>query len=179
MFGEIFGFIRDVIQFIWPFQIVRQWEMGGVEEFGKFIRVVGPGCWPMIPWFTNIRTISMVPAIVETARQDITLQDGSLLSFATGARVQITDFALAVYTIDNSHQTTQELIRGITSDKLAQVDAGRLAPEKRSRLLTDLTKWVNAESQKFGVTVDSVWFTTFVQNVRTFRLLQDNAVDKW
>lgn len=174
--GEFFRALLDVIQYVWPFRIINQWEQGGFYMFGKFQHVVGPGCWPVIPWFTEIRDLSMVPALVSTPKKDITLSDTSTLHFAMTGWVQVTDFNLAVNTIDNYHQTTQELIEAVMCEKCADVDAARLQPDKRARLLADLTRWVNAESEVFGVTVTKLRFTTFVLNVKTIRLLTDTGI---
>jgi regulator of protease activity HflC (stomatin/prohibitin superfamily) len=178
--GDFLRVILDSIQYLWPFRLVKPWERGGYYVFGRFWRVVPPGVFPVIPWFTEVMTISVVPAIVETTRQDITLQDGkTVLSFAASAVVQVVDFNLAVNTIDNFHQTTQELIRAVLAEKLAQVDAERLAPEKRGRLLADLRRWIDEEARTFGVEVQKLRFPTFILNARTYRLLQDTQSNPW
>jgi hypothetical protein len=55
------------------------------------------------------------------------------------------------------------------------VDPDRLSPERRGRLLGDLTRWVNEEIEPWGMTSDRVRFVTFVRNARTLRLMQDGA----
>jgi len=72
-------------------------------------------------------------------------------------------------------ETTQERITAIVATKLAEVDAAPLAPEKRGRLLTDLRKWVDADTQKYGVETSDLCFTAFLVNP-PFRFLDDNAV---
>lgn len=171
--SEFLRLVLDAIQFIWPLRIVQEWERGGYYVRGRWWREVGPGMYAVLPWFTEVRCISVVPAIVSTGRQDITLSDGTLLSFTASATVRVANLNLAVNSVDNYTETTQELVAAVLAEKLAEVDAGRIAPEKRGRLLADLRRWVATEAGTFGVEVTQLRFTTFVTNVRTFRLLQD------
>jgi regulator of protease activity HflC (stomatin/prohibitin superfamily) len=175
----ILRLILDSLEYLWPFRIVRQWARGGYYIFGRYWRSVGPGLYPVVPFFTNVLEISVVPAILGTPRIDITLQDGSTLSFTAAATVEVVDFALAINTVDKYAQTTQELLGAILAQRLADVDRGRLAPDKRGRLLADLLRWLNEESLVFGVSITKVRFTTFLLNVKNFRLLQETHAELW
>jgi hypothetical protein len=177
--GDFLRVILDSIQFLWPFRLVRQWERGGYYVAGRWWKEVGPGCYPVVPWFTEVREISTVPAIVSTPKQDITLTDGSTLHFSVSASVRVFDLNLAVNTVDSYHQTTQELVAAVLADKLARVKAERLAPETRGALLASLRNAVAAEASLFGVEVTKIWFTNFVLKAKTFRLLQDTPVSPW
>lgn len=173
--GELARLLVQWIEFLWPLRLVRQWETGGYYWFGRFQHTIGPGCYPVIPWFSEVREISVVPAIIRTARLDITLSDGSSLTFGASAWAKVTDYNKAVNSVDNYTETAEELLAAVLAEKLAQVDAQRVQPEKRARLLSDLERWVNAESLSFGVEITQLRFTTFVTNVRTYRLLQDTS----
>lgn len=177
--GDFLRVILDSIQFLWPFRIIKAWESGNYYVFGRYWRTLGPGCYPVVPWFTDVHEVPVVPAIVETARQDITLKDGTVLSFSASAWACVVDVNLAVNTVDDYHQTTQELIRAVLADKLAEVAAERLRPEGRGRLLSDLRRWVDEEARQFGIEISKLRFTSFVTNARTFRLLQDSGVAPW
>lgn len=175
-FGRL---LLDVIKFIWPFRIITEWERGGIYIFGHYWRSVGPGLYPLIPWFTNILDLSVVPSIIKTPRLDIMLQDGSTLSFAAAATVKVMDFNLAINTVDKYAETTHELVSAVLAERLAAVDITRLAPDRRGRLLSDLLRWLNDESLVFGVQIQKVRFTTFIRNVRTYRLMQDTEASAW
>jgi regulator of protease activity HflC (stomatin/prohibitin superfamily) len=180
MMGDFLRLLLDSIQFLWPFRKVEQWERGQYYIFGKAMWVVGPGVWPLIPWFMEVRERSTVPGIVRGNRQDITLRDGSWLSFSASAIVRVADLNLALNTVDQYDETVQELLEAVLADKLAQVEVSRLAPEKVNRLLADLTRWVADEAAAFGVEVHRVRFVTFVHKPRIFRLLGDTqAFNSW
>lgn len=172
------GFLRvlfDSIAYLWPFRIIKTWQRGGLYEYGKFIRVLGPGCWPIIPFFTDVLEISVVPAIVRTPRLDITLSDGSSLTFAAAAWAKVASYDLAINTVDDFKETTQELMAAVLAEQLAEIDGARVQPSRRKGLIKTLTVEINKESSLFGIEVTGLRFTTFVTSVRTYRLLQDQA----
>lgn len=176
MFGEIFGFLRDSVQFIWPFRIVEEWERAGYYVCGRWWKEMGPGLKVVVPWFCTVRTVATVDAIVGTGRQDITLADGRTLSFAATAKAKVVDVNLALNSVDDYHETMQELLASVLADKIAQVDADRLSPEKRGRLFSDLRRWVSEEAGVYGIEISNVRFTSFVLNPKTLRLLIDQQM---
>ena len=178
--NDFLRLVLDSVQFLWPLRLVEPWERAVYSVCGRWTFEVGPGVYPIVPWFCEVRQQSVVTAILGTPRQDITLSDGSTLTFAATAKVRVANALLACLSVDDYHETTQELIGSVLAEKLAEVDAKRLEPEARKRLLADLRRWINAESMEWGVEVSHLRFTTFVLNVKTFRLLQESqAVAPW
>lgn len=173
--GELVKLIIDALQFAWPFRRVLQWERGGYLVCGRWWKEVGPGVYLVVPWFMDVTEISVAEAICGTARQDITLSDGSMLSFSATCTARVVDVKLAICSVDEYQTTTQELLASVLADKLAEVDAARLAHDKRGRLFADLKRWVAEEARGYGVEVSKVRFTSFVTNVKTHRLLIDQA----
>ncbi len=177
---EFLRLLLDAIAYVWPLRIVREWERGGYYVLGRWKREVGPGMYPVLPWFTEVTETSVAEAIVGTGRQDITLSDGSMLSFAATATVGVVDVRLALNAVDSYTETMQELLASVLADKLAEVDAARLAPEKRARLFADLRRWVAAEALAYGIEVRTVRFTSFIVNAKAHRLIIDqNTVANW
>ena len=173
--GDLWKALVDSIAYIWPFRLVQQWERGGYMVCGRWWKEVGPGVYPVVPWFTNVHEISIAEAICGTSRQDITLSDGTTLSFSATCTARVVNVKLAICSVDEYQTTTQELLASVLADKLAEVDAARLSFEKRGRLFADLKRWVAEEARGYGVEVSKVRFTSFVVNVKTHRLLIDQA----
>lgn len=171
----IAGLIIQVIEFIWPFKIVEQFEKGCYYIFGRQKWVVGPGLWPVLPWFFTIRTVSVVPGIISTGRKDITLADGRNLSFEASAYAQVVDADKAINSIDQYQETAQEILASVLADKLGDIDPERLSAAKRGRLFSDLKRWVAEEALEWGLEISKVRFTSFVLSVRTYRLLIDQG----
>lgn len=173
--GDFGRFLLDCFAYIWPFRIVREWERGGFLVFGRWKKEVGPGCYFVVPFFMDVHDISIAEAICGTPRLDITLKDRSTLSFSASATVKVTDVTKAVTGVEEYKETIRELLAAVLAEKLADVDADRLAPDKRGRLLTDLRRWVQAEAEPYGVEVRNVRFTSFLQNAKAHRLIIDQT----
>lgn len=167
--------IGEWLSFIWPLEKVNQWERGLLYRYGRVVRELEPGVYFILPWFHEIRAESVVQGIVQTPRIDITLKDGTLLTLQASATVRVKDLNKAVNMVDAYEETTQELITAVIAEKLAEVEAERVSPDKRGRLLADLRRWVAAEAEVFGVEVEKIRFTTFVLKARPFRLMGDEA----
>ena len=172
--SDFFRLIGEWLQFIWPLRKVNQWEQGLRYRFGRYCRVLEPGIYWATPWFAEIKAESVVKGVVQTPRIDITASDGTLVTAQASATVRVIDLNLAMNTVDAYLETTQELLTAVLAERMAKVDATRLAPEGRGRLLSDLARWVQEECN-FGVEVSKLRFTTFVVNPRPFRLLGDAA----
>lgn len=163
--------ILGFIEYLWPFRIVHQWEQGGYYVFGRMWKVVGPGCYVVVPFFTWLSEVSIVPYMVSTPRLDVTLLDGKNLSFYASAWAQVVDYNLAHNTVEDYALTTRELVEAVIADRLARVKPSRLEPENRADLLRDLTDWCNKETSEFGIQITKVRFSTFILNARTYRLV--------
>ena len=178
--SEFLRVLLEFIEFLWPLRRVEQWEMGGYYVFGRWWKEVAPGVWPIVPWFCDVKTVSVAEAIVGTGRQDITLSDKSMLSFAATATVQVNNIYSALNLVDAYTETMQELLASVLAEKLAEVDAVRLEPEKRGRLFADLQRWVAKEAEQYGIEVKKVRFTSFILNARAHRLIIDqNQIASW
>ena len=178
--GDFVRLLIEIVQFIWPFRIVSQWEEGGYYIFGKWWKKVTTGLYFVIPFFTDVHTLSKAEAIVGTGRLDITLSNGNTLSFSATANVRVADVYLALNEVENPHQTAAELIKSVLAEQLAEIDPDRLRPRRRGNLFKELQDVVAAEAARFGIEVKKIRFTSFVLNVRTYRLLMDQqAAELW
>lgn len=173
--GELVRLVIEIVQLLWPFRMVRPWERAGYMICGYWWKEVGHGVYPVIPWFFDVHTVSVAEAICGTQRLDVTLSNGSTLSFQATCTARVTDVRKAVCSVDDFATTTQELLASVLADKLADVDAERLAPNKRGRLFSDLKRWVAEEAALYGVEVSRVRFTSFILTTRTYRLLVDQS----
>lgn len=171
--GDFLRVLLDSISYLWPFEIIRQYELGGMYLFGRFRRVLSPGLYFRVPFFQHVINVTAVPYMVVTPRMDLTMRDGRPLSVVASAWVKVSDFNLAINTVDSFHSTTTEIIKAVVADRLARVQPTRLEPENRADLLRDLTGWVAQEAGEYGINVEKVRFSTFVLGARTYRLLGD------
>lgn len=172
--SELVRLLVEICQFIWPFRLVHEWERAGYYVCGRYWREVGPGLKLVMPWFCDVMPVSVVPALVSTGREDVTLSDGSNCSFRAMATVQVVDVKLALNAIDNYHESTQELVGSFIAEQIALVDTARLQPEKRKAYIAKLQNDLAKEAAGFGVEVSKLRFPSFVLGIRTHRLLLDS-----
>jgi hypothetical protein len=177
--NDFLRLILDSLEFAWPFRRVELFERALYTICGRWQWEVGPGIWPILPWFCDVDAVAMSKGIIGTPWVDITLQDGRLLSCKASAIVRVVNLGRAVNRVDAFMESSQELLHAVVADKLADVAAERLAPEGRRRLVGDLRRWVNAEAAEFGIEFADLRFTTFVINPRPYRILGDGAVAPW
>ena len=186
----------DILTEFWPFVVIEEWEQGVPQVFGR-VQDTGwlswvadqlyvpfrakngalvPGLYFVIPWFTHIEPVDIVPAPIGTPMLNITLRKGKTLSFSVTAVVSVDNPILAVTRVDDYEESASELITARLAEKLADVDEGRVDPENRKRLLVDLLRWCNEETSQYGVKVHSLRFTNFAFDQRAYRLLTDSAL---
>lgn len=175
--GDFLRLLIDAAQFLWPLRLVEQWEVGVCYVFGRYWRTVGPGAYFVIPWFMEVRSVGIVPAIYTTPLQNVTLRDGRALSFSATITVQVEDAAKALNDVDQWPETTVELLCGMLSERMADVEPTRLDPArgKRDRLLEELRTDADDQTQVFGVRVKAIRFSNFTVGIRTYRLVMDKA----
>lgn len=177
------GFLEVLSQWVgelWPFRRVKLYERALYTVCGRWQWEIGPGVYAVVPWFCEVDAEPMTKGIVGTPRIDITLKDGRLLCCAASAVVRVVDLRKAINNVDHFMESAQELLHAVIADKLSDVEADRLDPAGRRRLLSDLKRWVNEQAADFGVEFDQLRFTTFVMNPRPYRVLSDGApVASW
>lgn len=179
--GDFLRFLLDSIQFLWPMRLVHQWETGGFYVCGRYRGRLKPGLYFIVPWFMDVKEISSVAGMVATPRQDITIEDGTLVSFSASAWAKVIDYNLAQNNVYDYQRTTAETIQAVLADKIAQLSSERLAPEKRGRLLADLRRWIQEEASEYGVEISKLRFTSFITKARAHRFLMDSkdALSEW
>lgn len=174
--GDILRLLIDCFSYVWPARLVHEWEGGGYYVIGRWWKFVGPGVYFIVPFFSDVKTISMASAIVGTSRQDITLLDGTTLSFSATVWAKVVDVYKALNLVDEPTSTTQELLASLLADTLAETPVERLGSKRKStNLFKELEAKIKTEALEFGVEIRELRFTSFVLNVKTYRLLIDQT----
>lgn len=179
--SEFLQAILDFIKELWPIAVVEPWEHGVLFRMGTCKGGRAPGWYFVWPYADRMTTVSMLPAPIFTGRQDVTASDGTVVSFVGSAIVQVVDAERVLTGVDDYQESAREMLSSVLADRLASVDADRLKPEKRGRLLADLTRWADEELDPYGMEVSRVRFATFVSSARTYRIMQDqsNGMGMW
>ena len=113
--------IVDVAAFLWPFRIVWQWEAGAYYICGHYAFPVGVGCWPVVPFFFDVKSVNVVPDVVRTSEQTIELRDGSSLTFQAVARCHVADVNLALNRVVDYENNLVDDVEGHLGSSRARV----------------------------------------------------------
>lgn len=173
MLNDLWNIILQSIEFLWPAHIVSQWDESLHLRFGKRKRKVGPGGYFKIPWVDHYHDVSVAEWPVETGRLDLTTKDGRMLHCSAIAMTKVVDVDVASIKLHDYEHSASRLLGSALASALAGVDPERFAPEKRKGLGRTLDREVQEAFAPYGMHVESVDFTTFVLNPKTFLLLGD------
>lgn len=177
---DILRLLVDCASYIWPFRIVHQWERGCYYIFGKHIWTVGAGIYPVIPFFMDVKEISVVYQVIDLPLQSITVQTADskteVLTFSANVGISIFDAGLAFNAIDDYRNTVRKSCAGHLAEKLSTMDANRLTVEARGRLLAALRTTLNTEFRPYGIQVDDLRFTDYVPSAPVYRLFNDQTM---
>ena len=120
---DLLRLILDTVQFLWPFRKVEEWEQGVLYMRGRWWRhwpaqkglgwAVGPGIYLLLPWFMEVRPVSVVPAPDSTALQNITLRNGTVLNWSATIVRQVEHAPNALNQTDHWPKSTLEVASGL------------------------------------------------------------------
>ncbi len=169
-------FLVDLLREVWPFRVVEGWERGVMTFWSRPWRDIPPGIWPVVPYLMDVKTASVVPAMMFGAKQDVTLEDGTPVAFSAAALVQIHDVRRAIYNVDDFKETMQEKLEAVVADELVDSTSERFNTARARRgFLTRVTNRLGTEVAEYGVTVHAVTFRNFSLGLKTYRLLTDTS----
>lgn len=180
MISELLTILVQIVTLLWPIRIVEESERAGRFYCGHWWKEVGPGWYWNVPFFMDVKPLSIAKGIVATPRLDIPLSDGNRLTFSVSSTCRVVDVKLALLAMDDYKETTVELLSAVVADKLMDVDAERVKnPEKRGRLFADLKRWVQEEATEYGLEMTRVRFTSLIVDAPAMRLLGEQAASQW
>lgn len=173
--SEFLRLLLDSIAYLWPFRIVREYERGAYYVTGRFWKVMGPGLKLVCPFFTEIQIEGVVRDVYVTPLQTISTRGGGSLTFSATMTVTIADLGRAYNSVMRYSESARESASAILAEKLAEVDAEMLEPEKRGRLVAGCLSRLRSEIEPLGLAVETLRFNNFVKNMRAYRLFQDQT----
>ncbi len=166
----LFRLLLDSINYLWPFEVIHQWERGCYYVCGKFWKEMGPGLKFRPPFFTNLIILDVVPSTVHCTVETITTRDGGTLTYGPQFEIECINLTLAANRVTDHEDKARRDAWGILADVLAELPDGRLEPEKRRRMVMTCLKAINEKLTTYGMQCNDLTFTTFVRNMRTYRL---------
>jgi len=146
-------------------KIVKQFEQGLVERFGKYRMTLDPGLHIIVPFIERIRRIDMREIVVDVPPQEVITKDNVVVTVDAVVYYQATDPTKLVYNVQNfvlaATKLAQTNLRNVIGD--LQLDEALTSREVINTQLRDIldeatdvwgTKVVRVEIQRIDPPAD-------------------------
>lgn len=173
--NDLLRLILDSITYLWPVKIVMEYERGVYYVCGRYWKEMGPGPKLVPPFFAELRIESVVPDVYVTRLQSIETKDGKTLTYSATMEIEIVDLNAAYNRVHNYGESALETASAVLSEKLAEVGAEMLTPEKRGYLIAGCLGRLRTELSPLGLKVNTLRFNNFVRQMRIVRLFNDQS----
>ena len=142
------------------FYEVRQYEQAIVLQFGEPVRVVQEaGLKVKIPFIQNVVYYDTRLLNLDPPAQEIVLGDKKRLDVDSFTRYQIVDplkFYQTVRTEFQAQSKLEEIVNSSVRNVLGRITLQELLSEKRSEIMSDISKAVKHDASQIGVKVAEV-----------------------
>ena len=102
------------------FRLVRQWEKGLIEQFGRYQRTVDPGLRFIVPFVQNLHRIDMREQVVDVPPQEVITRDNVVVTVDAVVYYQATDPVKLKYNVANfimaATKLAQTNLRNVVGD---------------------------------------------------------------
>jgi len=141
--SDILRLVVDLATLLFPLRLVHPWERGLYFFCGRYVATLRPGCYPVLPWFSDVRTVSIVPSVHTTPLQTV-----GAVTFSASLVLRVTDPVAAYTTLERYEESALELAGAVLSDAVRAGSADLVA----------ITAQINAELSPHGVEITRLRF---------------------
>ena len=146
--AELLRLFLDLLATLFPLRLVSQSQRGVPFFFGRSPhRTLPPGIYPVVPWFTDVVPVSVVPHVYQTPVQTVGAR-----TFSASLVVRVTDAWAAYNTLEVWPESAVELAGAVLSDAVRECDTPNLGA---------VTARINDELAPHGIAVDRLRFLDF------------------
>ncbi|MDO8735361.1 MAG: paraslipin, partial [Elusimicrobiota bacterium] len=135
--------------------IIRPFEKGLVESFGKFSRTVGSGLNLIVPFYQTIRKVDMREQVLDVPPQDVITKDNVAVTVDAIIYFKVTDPFKVLYNVANFIQAAINLaqtnLRNVIGDMLLDETL-----TSRLKINTTLREVLDEATDAWGVKVTRV-----------------------
>jgi len=102
------------------FKLVKQYELGLIERFGRYEKTVGPGLRWVMPFIKNLRRVDMREQVVDVPPQEVITKDNVVVTVDAVVYYQATDPVKLKYNVANfivaATKLAQTNLRNVVGD---------------------------------------------------------------
>ena len=171
LFG-VFDHVMELLYEIWdwliPFEIVDQYEMGVVLRWGKYSRTVGPGFRWMWPFgIEDIMTATVVRTTSYLDVQSVTSADAKPVNVNAILVYKIGNIKRWLLEVDDAEDALHDMTYGIITEL---VETKMWAEVMKPAFMEEVTELVQEEAITWGARVEAVKLSDRVTS-KSLRLL--------
>lgn len=149
--AELLRLIMDLVSLLFPFRLVHQSQRGVLFLWGTSPRcTLSPGIYFVLPWFTDVVPVSVVPHVYQTPLQTV-----AGVSFSASLVVHVTDAWAAFNTLELWHESAVELASAVLSQEML-AGGGKVD-------MVAVQAQLNRELAAFGLSVDRLRFLDYAE----------------
>jgi hypothetical protein len=164
---SILDFLKTLLQ--WWF-IVAPWEQAVRARFGKHVKLFGPGAHFRIPFFDAVFIQNTRRRLMSIGSQTLTTKDRKLVTIHSTLGFVVSDVLRLQQTLHDPDGTIMQHVTALLSQDIATHRLEQCSP---ADVVNRVAAKLNLE--EFGLSNAELALTSYVADIRTLRLIQDNA----
>lgn len=151
----IFLIVLALIFVLPGIRVVNQYERGVVLRLGKFSRMLEPGLRLIIPYIDQLRKVDIRTAPMDIPKQEVITKDNVTVNVDAVVFSRVVDAKKAVLEINDYRYATASFAQTALRDVTGNFDLDELL-SKRDEISTQIKEIVDAQSDKWGIDIESV-----------------------
>ena len=151
----IFLIVLALIFVLPGIRVVNQYERGVVLRLGKFSRMLEPGLRLIIPYIDQLRKVDIRTAPMDIPKQEVITKDNVTVNVDAVVFSRVVDAKKAVLEINDYRYATASFAQTALRDVTGNFDLDELL-SKRDEISTQIKEIVDAQTDKWGIDIESV-----------------------
>ncbi|MBU0763152.1 MAG: SPFH/Band 7/PHB domain protein [Candidatus Altiarchaeota archaeon] len=137
------------------FRIIRPYEKGIIERFGKYQRTCDQGLKYIIPLMETMRKVDVRERAVDVQPQEIISKDNIVMSVDAIIYYSVLDVLKAAYKVQDYNYAVLKLAQTILRSELGTMELDNIL-SSREQINSDLQKSLDEATDKWGIDVSKV-----------------------
>ena len=137
------------------FRVIRQYERGVVFTLGKYSGIRNPGLGVVIPYLQTITRVDVRTTPIDVAKQEVITKDNVTVGVDAIVYFRVLDPSKALLETTNYVYATTNFAQAALRDVTGNFELDELL-SKREEISVRLKEIVDAETDKWGIDIESV-----------------------
>lgn len=137
------------------FRVIRQYERGVVFTLGKYSGIRNPGLCVVIPYLQTITRVDVRTTPIDVAKQEVITKDNVTVGVDAIVYFRVLDPSKALLETTNYVYATTNFAQAALRDVTGNFELDELL-SKREEISVRLKEIVDAETDKWGIDIESV-----------------------